>query len=82
MPTFGEITDLIKNVGVPAGALFFILWRLEARLVELVKAVQAAPVCATPDQVAAAVAEGTDKVIREVDHNTRGVLANFDVRRP
>lgn len=82
MPTFEQIAELVKNVGVPAGALFFILWRLEARLIELVKAVQAAPVCATAEQVEAAAERTTAAINREIDHSTRNVLARIgDIHR-
>ena len=37
----GDAIKLFRDVGFPAGVAAFVLWRLEARLVELTAAIQA-----------------------------------------
>lgn len=36
-----EILEFVKAVGVPAAIAFFVLWRLDARLAELIREIRA-----------------------------------------
>jgi hypothetical protein len=70
-----EWLDFTKTVGVPTGIAFFVLWRLDRRLADLVSATRDLVVRLKPMEDQAA------HIIREVDHNMRGALATYAIRR-
>lgn len=72
-----EIAEFIKTVGIPAGIAFYVLWRFDKRLADLVNELRAAN--AQNGGVKEHVTQVGDRVIHEVDHNFRNALARrFD----
>lgn len=74
-----ESLEFIKAVGVPAAIAFFVLWRLDRRLGDLVSALTSfhADLKDSLGDVASLredIKETGDRIIRETDHNFRNVV--------
>ena len=73
--TLAEIADLIKTVGFPIAVAAFVLVRLDKRLADVVKALEALN---DPEKTAARLkpllTEHRDDIVSEVDHRLRGVI--------
>lgn len=81
-----EAFEFIKSVGVPAGIAFFVLYRLDERFKELVAEFRefrkdVRDSMANVDSLEKHMDEMGAKVVRDVDHNIRGLLGNYAVER-
>ena len=75
-----ETLEFIKTVGVPAAIAFFVLWRLDRRLGDLVGAITSfhADLKDAFENVVTLrqdIKETGDRVIRETEHNFRTAVA-------
>jgi hypothetical protein len=81
-----ELLEYVKSVGFPMAVAGFLLWRLDDTLRKLVRGFQqmAEQLRETRENdirdLKGTVEEVGHRVIREVDHNMRGVLSNISLR--